>query len=169
VSAEYHRLQKGLHWATVLVVFFQLTLAGVNVLAYETRPDLAEAVVTIHVSLGLVIALIVFLRVAVRLILGAPAALEMPVWRRRLVSAVHIALYALLLMMALAGYVKLAALGVSPGFGSVGLLPPLPFDPQLAQVAAQMHQVGGVILIAVIGLHVAGALSHGRAALARMT
>ncbi len=100
-------------------------------------------------------------RLAVRL-RGAPPppAILSPV-ARRLSLAVHRALYALLLLTPLVGWFALSAYGLGPSFFGVLDLPQLiGKDEPLAEALFKAHLAGGLLIGALVFVHVAAALRH---------
>lgn len=154
---------RSLHWLTAGLVVVQVALAAANALLYESRPVLAETLVSTHLSFGLLILLLTVIRLAVRLGPGAPRPPTSPIafcrWAARIA---HTALYGLLIRLPLSGYVKLAALGFEIGFFGLFTLPALAFDPALTSDARQVHSAAALLLGLLLALHVTAALLHRR-------
>nr|WP_281406671.1 cytochrome b/b6 domain-containing protein [Rhizobium sp. P44RR-XXIV] len=73
----------------------------------------------------------------------------------------HILLYALMILMPLAGYTTSAAGGRDlPWFGLFEWPNLLPLDRPLARAAAEVHEYGAYCLYAVVSLHILAALWH---------
>lgn len=140
-----------------------MVLAAVNAAVYEGRPVLAEAVVQVHLSLGAVILALTLLRLAWRVSADLPPCpTGMSRAARSATRLVHAALYLLLLVLPLSGYVKLAALGFQILlFGSLPL-PALPFDPELAAAARILHAAAAALLGLLLLGHAGAALWHER-------
>lgn len=159
----YPRRLRLLHWITALLVAGQATLAAINAAVYEGHPLLAEAVVQAHLSFGLLVLLLTLLRLAFRLTDALPdLPRDLTLGQRWAARGLHGALYVLLLLLPVTGYVKLAALGFEiTAFGLIAL-PALPLDPQLAATARALHGAGAGLLAGLLVLHVGAAVFHRR-------
>src|SRR5207245_10824997 len=70
-------------------------------------------------------------------------------------------LYLIFLVMPLSGYVNTAAAGHSVSFFGLVAIPPLvPENLRLAQFAVAVHLAGQFAVYALVGVHVAAALTH---------
>ncbi len=159
--AAYARPLRLLHWTTALLVAAQAGLALTNALVYERRPVLAETVVQAHLSLGVLIFGLTLLRLAVRAAMVSPAMpgdMAPPMWLAA--RTVHAALYVLLLVLPLSGYVKLAALGFEIVVFGLLPLPALPVDPDLAALARSMHTGAAIALGVLLTGHIGAAVFH---------
>lgn len=144
-------------------MFGQVALAAVNAAVYENNPVLAEMAVQTHLSCGALVFGLTAVRLVWRLCVATPAlpqAMGSPA--RFAAHAVHGALYALLLLLPLSGYVKLAALGYEVMLFGTLPLPALPFDPDVAALARRLHTLGASLLGLLVVGHVAAALFHAR-------
>jgi cytochrome b561 len=92
-----------------------------------------------------------------------PRALQqaMPAWQRRLHQGVHLALYALFLAVPLLGWTYSSAAGFPVVLFGVWPLPDLvPVRPEWVDLLKALHRLAAYSLMALVGLHVAGALKH---------
>lgn len=157
-----------LHWAVAALVLLQFGIAGYIL----TLDDLATRfeVAQVHKSWGTVILAVVLLRLGWRLASRQVPRLRptMPAWERRLAHGSHAALYVLLVVVPLAGWVYASAaplqglMGIeNQVFGLFALPDPWPDgDEALADAAWLVHRAGALLLLALILLHVAAALKH---------
>jgi len=123
--------------------------------------DPREALKFWHYMLGLSVLVLVWLRLAVHMIGQLPRIEPEPAsWQKLLAKLMHVALYALMIGMPLAGWLILSAEGEpAPFFGLV--LPALVGESEdLAEVAEEIHETAGVVGYWLIGLHAAAALFH---------
>ena len=159
----YSPTARAFHWLTVLLLAAQIPLG----IAMSWRGNtlniwdaLTNTLYSTHKMTGLVILLVVIARLVYRLMHGAPA--DEPTiepWQRIVSHITHWALYALLIAIALTGW-----LGVSlyPALDVFGFkLPALasPDKDAAARVLA-VHFFGAVALILLAGMHVGAALFH---------
>jgi len=74
----------------------------------------------------------------------------------------HLALYVILIVMPIAGYLNAAAAGHTVSlFGVLRVPPCLPENGRLSQAAIAAHLVGQYVLYLFVALHIARALHHG--------
>jgi cytochrome b561 len=105
---------------------------------------------------------VVLLRLAYRARHPAPPLPpDVPGWQRAAARATHAGLYALLLVMPLAGYVRVRAGGFPiEALDALGLPTLVPRSDALAGVAKATHLYASYALVALVALHVAAALQH---------
>jgi len=144
VTNGYSARQIGLHWLVFILVAYQW-FTGDNMTdlfraAHGGRPtDLAPAWGTAHIVVGVAVLLLTLWRLGLRHTEGAPPPAKQHPALQGLASAVHVALYLDLILGALVG---LAAYFWLP------------------QLAGLHHLLMRPILLALIALHVVGALWH---------
>lgn len=148
-----------LHWLHAVLIVALLVIGWSMV----DLPKGAErsAAIGLHKSLGLCAFAIVFLRALWRWRHPPPAAsAQLQPWERRLAAATHHALYLLLFVVPLAGY--LSASFTKYPMKLFGLALPRIVDPDEALNAFfnSAHKVAVWSLVALVALHVAGALHH---------
>lgn len=142
-----------LHWLTALAVIVAYVSSG--------DPTKASHVLSgqTHVASGLAVLALVLLRLPVRLIAGTPADVPAPRWQQRAARAMHVALYALLFAVPLAGWVELADKATQ--FSVLGWNLPLPDAGALwVRALGAAHTTLGDALAWLAGLHAAAALLH---------
>lgn len=142
-----------LHWLTALAV----------IVAYVSSGDPTQASHAlsgqIHVASGLAVFALVLLRLPVRWIAGVPPDVPGPRWQQRAARAMHVALYALLFAVPLAGWAELADKATQ--FSVLGWSLPLPDAGALwVRAAGAAHTTLGDALIWLAGLHAAVGLAH---------
>jgi cytochrome b561 len=130
---------RALHWLMAALIFVALPL-GVWASRLPRGGQRSE-ILFIHKSIGMTVLCLVALRIAWRLIVGAPAYAE-PLGR--LIEAAarsgHLMLYALMIAMPVSGYVLSTAGGSeAPWFGLVAFPNLLPKDKALSEAGSQAH------------------------------
>src|SRR5436190_22018410 len=108
-AAQWGWVSVTLHWVTVLAII-GLALVGSNMGDMHNGPQKIQ-VFALHKSVGLTVLALTLLRLAWRLVAGAPAMVPMPRWQRLAAHGSHVALYALLLAMPLSGWLYNSAAG----------------------------------------------------------
>lgn len=142
MPTAYSRTQIALHWVVFLLIALQFLLHDriseawdriEDGLPFEFHPLIAA-----HVFGGLLILALVLWRIVLRGTRGAPALpAEEPAAMQLVARLTHLGLYALMLLMPVSGAVA--------WFGG-------------AEAAAEAHEVMRILLLALVALHVLGAL-----------
>ena len=141
----YTQLQRRLHWLVLLLVVLQYSLqkpmhrAMEAIARQESLSFWQFLVTTAHTWGGISIVAIMVWRWQLRRRKVPPGAGLLPPWRATLVRWHHISLYVAFVLMAVTGA--------------------LHYFLDIKQ-AAQWHEWGKWLLLALVGVHIAGALSH---------
>ncbi|WP_245653561.1 YceI family protein [Sphingomonas pituitosa] len=147
-----------LHWALALLLLFQLGLGW----ALEDLPRATMFVAfQFHKSVGILILVLSLARLLVRLVVPRPAAEGAPALKL-LAGAVHWALYGVMILGPLSGWIIVSTARVKLPtllFGTIPL-PHLPLGPGWNEPAETIHGLIGWLLAGLFVLHVAGALRH---------
>lgn len=120
-------------------------------------------VYAIHKSSGLTILALVVLRFCWRQLNKRPLyPADMPVWQAKLATFNLIVLYALLFIQPITGWVMSTASNHSPVLWWVYKLPMpgIPVNQALASFSKSAHMILGWTFVAIICLHIVGALDH---------
>lgn len=156
----YSAPARWLHWLTAACVL-SLIPAGF-VMARLGEGPVTNALYELHKSVGMTAFAIVVVRIAVRLTRGAPPPDQgLTPFERALSTWVHRALYALVFVMPILGY-----LGTSMCCAPVNLfwLAPVPLDISGSEATAKAiftaHKALGFTLAALVALHLAGVFRH---------
>jgi cytochrome b561 len=158
---HYPPTSKLLHWLVALCVLVTLPVAVWMVRAPEG--PLQDSLFVLHKSLGILIFVLMLLRVANRLIAGAPAPEPgIARWQKAVSSAVHGLLYVMLLALPLVAWIGMSYFGASTPFFGLFDLPPLPVtkNEALSEQIFVLHRWAGFFTAALAALHIAGALQH---------
>ncbi|MCY1180163.1 hypothetical protein D3C76_1082560 [compost metagenome] len=157
---RYGRLSIALHWLMLLLI------AGVYIAVemhsnYPKGSEPRALLMKFHFMLGLTVFTLVWLRIVARLLVPAPGIQPpLPGWQNVLAKAMHLALYALMIGMPLAGWMVLSAGDKPVPFWGLELPHLIGKDPDLAKQIKEVHETVGVIGYWLIGLHAAAALFH---------
>lgn len=158
--ARYGGLIIALHWFMLLLLAAIYATIELREL-FPRGSDPREAMKAWHFMLGLSVLAFVAVRVVVRLTGPHPPIVPPPPrWQRLLAGAMHVALYAFMLLMPIAGWLILSAEGEAISFFGLPLPPLVAPDEALAERMEELHELGGTIGYILIGLHAAAALAH---------
>lgn len=161
---RYSGLSRLLHWLTALIILVFVIPLGLW-LAYfkpESEP-LKMQLYNLHESLGLVIFLLALLRLANRLVRKPPPLAHddvppLAIWLARIS---HAALYGLLLLIPITGFLATNAWGFPLSWFNLLPLPsPLDKNEALAQVLSTCHWVLAGLLGLFLMAHILGAAFH---------
>jgi cytochrome b561 len=158
----YTVTQRRFHWWTALLIATQVPL-GLVMVRYGAATDFAEPTGKLydaHKLLGLAILLLALARLGYRLARGAPA--DEPTlepWQRAASHVTHWAIYALLILVPLLGWLAISYYGPFEPFGIK--LPALAAqDDAKATQVFHWHKLAAYALIVLVGMHVGAALFH---------
>ncbi len=115
---------------------------------------------TWHFMLGLSVFALVWLRLAVRLSGPIPQLAEAPVWQKFLGEFVHFALYALMIVMPMLGWLLLSAAGKPIPFFGLHLPALIGEDKDIAQLLKEIHETLGTMGYFLVAAHVLATLFH---------
>ena len=139
----YSRLQIALHWGAALLIVQQYLFKDAIAAAWDAAAKGVETafnpLVLAHVAGGAMVLIFALWRLTLRARRGVPPAIEASKVQGILARITHVGLYALMILMPLSGSMA--------WFGGVDL-------------AAQGHNVLKIVLLALVALHVLGALYH---------
>lgn len=158
---RYTGVAIALHWLIAALVLGQIGFGWTLDDIPRGTPE-RTIYVNLHKSIGLTIGLFIVLRLYWRLTHKAPPLPDsVPAWQRSAARASHIALYACMLIMPLAGYLasNFSRFGVK--LYNVVLLPPWGIDDkQIYAVLGTTHVVTSYVFVLLIAVHVLAALRH---------
>ncbi len=166
---RYSAVAVGLHWVIAATIAIQIGI-GWYMGDMEARSPAKREMEAIHISLGLTIPLLTVMRIIWRLIhRPPPVALPQASWERRLSLAVHALFYVLLLALPLTGWI-MESVGprpipfwgvVWPHFPGLGAMLQGRDGGAFKEALEGLHSSPLVwSMIALVALHVVGALKH---------
>jgi cytochrome b561 len=152
-------LQRVLHWLMAICILAMLFI-GVGMVS-TVKPTYLT-LVSIHKPLGIAILVLALLRLALRLIRGAPALpADLPAPMKLAAQGSHYALYALMIVMPLIGWGMLSAAAYPVVlFGGWHLPAILPQSDRLHTLLWNAHFYLAFAFFALILMHIAAALFH---------
>ena len=158
----YSLAARRLHWLTVAALAVQIPV-GLFMVRYGAATEFAAPTGTLydaHKLLGLTILVLAVIRLIYRLVHGAPP--DEPTiepWHKVVGNITHWALYALLILVPVIGWVAVSRYGPFEPFGLK--LPTLVAQNEAeATRAFFFHMLAAYALIVLAGMHVGAALQH---------
>ncbi len=155
----YGLLSIFLHWSIALL-FAALIASGL----YMTRmadSDSKWFLYSLHKSLGLTTALLIVLRLGSHLVQIAPQISEsLQNWEIRLMHSVRFALYLLMILLPISGYLDSVAGGYKTQFFGIDVFRLVEKNQDIAQLALNLHVWSTYVLYLLLALHIGAALKH---------
>lgn len=159
-ATRYNPIIIGLHWFMLVLfiaVYAFIELRGIFPKGTEAR-DLMKAM---HFMLGISVLILVVIRLAVRFSSPTPAIVPTPSLLENLLAKImHTALYVLMILMPIMGWLILSAEGHGVPFFGLELPPLIAEDADAAERIEEFHKLGGLIGYYLIGLHALAGLFH---------
>jgi len=151
---------KSLHWLTLILLIGSFVLA-LSMTAMPLSPRKLQFY-SWHKWFGVTIFLVAILRLAWRRANTVPRPPHgTPLWRRRAAAASHAALYALLIVMPVTGWIMSSALNLPVVYlGLVHIPSPFGVDRELGEAMRVVHHLLAWTLLALVGVHALAALHH---------
>jgi cytochrome b561 len=159
-SSAYSSFAKALHWVMALGIFGLVVLGSV-MSDMDFSPEKLQYF-SWHKWAGVTVFMLVWIRLLWRLISPPPPNPEsMSVNMQRLAHAGHLALYALMLIIPITGWLMSSAKGVpTVWFGIVQLPDVIGKDKALGHLLEDVHGTLSWTLVTLVAGHIAAALKH---------
>ncbi|MBI1238963.1 MAG: cytochrome b [Alphaproteobacteria bacterium] len=166
-ARRYGTVAMLLHW-TIALLILSLIAVGLYMSGLPNSDPQKFELYQLHKSFGLTVLALSVVRVVWRLmhpVLPLPAGMK--TWERVLAYATHIAFYVLMFAIPLFGWAMVSAspLQIPTFYFGLFQVPHLPVAPEggdrdLAGAFAELHEILALSTLAVLALHIAGALKH---------
>lgn len=160
---RYSTPARVLHWIIALGIVLQVVIGaamawrghGLNI-----WDEYTDVLFRTHKGLGFLLLMLILVRIAVRLLYPPPSAALMPRWQQRAAAANHRALYVLMLLVPLLGWLTASYFPALRVFGTLSLPAITAPDRALSDRLAIAHGLAALLLIGLIGLHLGAVLFH---------
>ncbi len=149
-----------LHWLTALLVLITIP-AGIAMANIGAGP-LQNFLFDLHRSIGVLLIPVILLRLAYRLY-DAPPPLpaDIPAIQQFAASSVHVALYALLIVQPIVGWIGTSAFRAPIAVFWLFELPPIwPENRAFSDQVFQVHRVIAYLIVLLLCAHIGAALFH---------
>jgi cytochrome b561 len=163
-EVAYSLAARRFHWWTVAALAVQIPLGlymAYRMHAAQLFGTLTDSLYSTHNLLGVSILLLVLARLGYRLANGAPP--DEPTitwWQKGAAHATHWALYVMLLITPVLGYLGISLFDARDVFGLFSLPPLTSPDQAMASRVFYYHWLAAVVIVLLAGVHIAGALFH---------
>ncbi|KIZ43348.1 MULTISPECIES: cytochrome b [Rhodopseudomonas] len=151
-----------LHWVRAVLIIGLIAAGWAMTGASDTTASKFDFLYPWHKSFGVLVFLIVVAQLAIRATSQLPGSAPLPAHERILSHAVHIAIYALVLIVPLMGYAMSSSYAESSGVFFFGIHIPelLPKDHERFKLFQLLHKTLAYTLLGLVTLHIVGALKH---------
>lgn len=157
---RYATLSIVMHWLMFLLLIAVYACIELREL-YPKGSDPREALKTWHFMLGLSVFVLVWVRLFARWLKPAPATLiTIPRWQQYIAKVMHIALYLLMVLMPIGGWLILSGEGKNIPFYGLNLPSLMAENKSLAKTIKDVHETAGLVGYYLIGLHALAGLFH---------
>jgi len=146
------------HWLTVLLMVLCIGAVWSHE-AFDKSNPLRAQLMQLHFLLGGLIGLLILPRFLTRAFVRGPLH-AMPPLVALLAKAGHLAIYLLIVLLPICGYVAVSGKGLPIDLLGLLEIPPLPVSTQVAKLVKELHEWFGNAMVALVALHVAGAIFH---------
>ena len=159
---RYSTALVALHWFMALLFVAVYASIELRVL-FPKGTDMRDLMKALHFMFGLGVLLMVLARLGARWASPKPQqgpTLGLETWVHHMASLGHLALYALMLVMPVMGWLALSAAGKPIPFFGLEMPPLMAPNKTWAHDIKELHETVGVAGYWLIGIHVAAALGH---------
>jgi cytochrome b561 len=154
-------VQIGLHWTIAVLILLVQVPVAIVMQALEPGPT-QNVLYTLHKNVGLVVLILAVVRLVWRLAQPVPyLPSDLPRWQVVTAHGTHVMLYGLILLLPISGFLYTALSGYPVPFLLVFELSALVAEDEAAgEFWQSVHNTVPWVLVAVVALHVAGAMQH---------
>lgn len=155
-------MAKVLHWSMALLILAMIPVGFLMIQNGLSRP-FQNSLFIFHKNVGVLLLILIVIRIAYRLRTPPPPEpTHLPAWQIKVAGLTHWLLYGLLLVMPLAGYIRVRAGGFPIEYlDAMGIPAFVPKSEALAGFAKAVHLYGGWAIAILVALHIGAALQHG--------
>ena len=156
----YSAVARTFHWVTAALVLTMLPI-GIAMATFDLGAEVEDPLYHIHRSIGALVLVITVARLAYRLFHPAPPLPEMPAFQHFAALFTHWALYALLIVQPIVGWIATSAYRAPTLFFWLFELPPIwPEDRAFSDAMFVVHRTMGIVIAILICVHIGAALYH---------
>jgi len=156
----YSATARAWHWFTALLV---LTMIPIGITMVNVGPGpLQNTLFHLHRSIGVLLMPVILLRLAYRLRHPPPPLpADIPAIQQLAASSVHVALYVLLIVQPIVGWIGTSAFRAPILVFWLFELPPIwPEDRAFSDQVFQLHRAIGFLIVLLLAAHIGAALFH---------
>lgn len=163
-SEGYSPAQRAVHWlmAAMILAMIPVGIAMTNAWSAGAFPPARGTLYELHKTFGVLVFALACIRVAVRVVAGAPGPAEtLTPGQRRASAAVHHLLYLLIFVVPLTGWLGTSACCAPVNlFWTVPVTLPVSGGPDFAKLMFRLHFVSAILMTVLVVGHIGAALWH---------
>jgi len=157
---HYGKVSMAFHWLMLILLIAVFTTIELRVI-FEKGTEEREAIKALHFMLGLLVFMLVWIRLALRFKQVTPDILPRLSDKQELLAKImHGALYLLMIVMPILGWLTVSAAGKELLFFGIEVPSLIAKNKDLAHQLEDIHKTIGEIGYYLIGLHAIAALFH---------
>jgi superoxide oxidase len=157
---HYNSLSIALHWLMLVLIVAAYSTIELREL-FSKGSDPRDALKSFHFMLGMSVFFLVWLRLAFRFIGTTPAITPEPnKHQQKAAEFMHIALYALMIITPILGWLLLSSVGKPVPFFGLEIPTLIGESQTLKPIFKELHELMGTTGYFLIGLHAAAGLFH---------
>jgi cytochrome b561 len=149
-----------LHWLVAAVLIAQFSWGWWMQQIPKQPPGLRADAFNLHKSVGLVLLALMLIRLGWRLLHPPPPLTGLPAWQEKLASTTHRLLYVVVFVQPVTGYLGSVFSGYPVKWFGMTLPAWGWASAPIKDAMSTIHLVNSFLLLGLVLLHVAGALSH---------
>ena len=163
--ARYHKVAIALHWVMAIAILLMIA-SGLTMVFLPIEKSLEFQMYQWHKSLGVLLLWAIVMRILVRILTVRPALpASMTAWEQKAAHLGHMALYALMIIVPITGWVMVSSskLGLPTivfGWFEWPHVPGIAMNEAVHEVADSGHEYLAYFFIALIGGHIAAVIKH---------
>lgn len=158
---KYSLSSRILHWTMAVFIFFAL---GLGIYIDEFLSDDAEnryEIYDLHKSIGMVVLMLLIIRIINRIFKKAPPLPKtMPKIEQNLAKIGHLALYILMALTPLSGYLMSSFAGYPVKLFAIEIPNLVGTNFQLAKICSEAHEISAFSLLGVVAIHILAVIKH---------
>jgi len=157
----YSIVARTFHWLTAALVLTSMPI-GITMANFDLGGPVEDPMYHIHRSIGAVVLVLTIGRLTYRLTHPAPPLpADMPAWQQATALATHWALYALLIVQPIVGWIATSAYRAPVLFFWLFDLPPIwREDRPFSEAMFVVHRSMGIFIAILVLIHIGAALYH---------
>lgn len=157
----YSPAARSFHWLTAALVLTSIPI-GITMVNVPNLGPTGDTLFHLHRSIGATVLLITVVRLIYRLRHPAPPLpADMPAWQQTGAHATHWALYVLLIVQPIMGWIATSAYRAPVLYFWLFELPPIwKEDRAFSEAMFRVHMTTGIVIAVLICVHIAAALYH---------
>lgn len=161
-QSRYSGTARGLHWLMAVLILLTIP-AGLIMVQPGLDRSLQNGLFIYHKNVGVLLLILIVVRLLWRLRHPPPPKpSSLAASQVRIAELTHKAMYALLFVVPIAGYIRVKAGGFPiESLDALNIPSLVPRSESLAEVAKTVHYGSGLLLMALIALHIGAGLFHG--------